>query len=235
MRKSLNYGLAVSALVAAGVLGSSAANAVAIGDQHTYFFLSDHCSNGGCISDQVNGGYLTVTQADTGVVDVAVHLANNNQFIDAGFEASFGFNLADNPTITYSNIVPPLNVSYMIPGGLSPQQNAGALMMDGTGNFEYGLEGIGKGGSTLLGSDLTFTISGTGLDIGDFQGNVPQDQYFAADILSGTNGRTGAIDASNGVTEVPSPGNTLGLLGIGMIGTAGALRWNRRRQSQFAV
>ena len=31
-------------------------------------------------------------------------------------------------------------------------------MMDGTGNFTYGLEGIGNGGSDLLGSTLNFTI-----------------------------------------------------------------------------
>src|SRR5262245_57158694 len=163
MRKSFSYRLAFGALVAAGVLGTSAGNAtVTPPTVQTFFFTSDHC-NGGCLTGQANGGSVTVTDNHTGTLAFDVELANGNQFINGGFDASFGFNLKDNPTITYSNVIPPVGVSWTIPGG-NPQ-SAGSLHMDGTGFFEYGLDAVGNGGSDPQGSSLKFTIAGTNLDI----------------------------------------------------------------------
>ena len=115
-------------------------------------------------------------------------------------------------------------------------------MMDGTGNFTYGLEGIGNGGSDLLGSTLNFTITAMGLDLLDLEKNA-EGQFAAADIISFTapgNPRTGAIDVSSGLTpgqqcaeppcttDVPEPGS-FALMGSSLAGFAGLVWWRNRR------
>jgi hypothetical protein len=202
-------------------------------------FTSDHCT-GGCLTGQTNGGTVTVTDNGAGSLTFNIQLANGNQFINSGFEASFGFNLVGNPTITYSGVTP--SADYTVPGGtaLPPAgpdgdtQTAGALHMDGTGTFEYGLEGIGSGGSDPLGSSLVFTITGAGLDITDLQQNADL-QFFAADIISGTTALTGGIDVSTLGPPLPPPQPppvpepaTVALFGTGLI--ALALTFGRRRR-----
>ena len=188
-------------------LGASSASAASL----TFQFTSDHCT-GGCLTGQTSGGTVTVTDTGANTVSVSVQLANGNQFVNTGFDASFGFNLAGNPTITYSAINPA--AGFTIPGG-NPQ-SAGSLHMDGTGFFEYGLEAVGSGGSQPQGSSLTFTITGTGLDVTDFQANA-DNQLFAADIISGTTGKTGGIDVSGGTVTTPEASSTL-LLSLALIG-----------------
>src|SRR4051794_41971862 len=87
--------------------------------------------------------------------------------------------------------------------------------MDGTGFFEYGLEGFGNGGSSPDGSKLSFTISGTGLTLASLEKNA-FGQYFAADIISGTTGNTGGIGARNEPQPLPGP-TTLGPLSAGVL------------------
>jgi len=208
-------GIAAMALVA-GLPATSRADLI------TYIFTSDHCT-GGCIGGQTNGGTLTVNNPSTGTLIFTVNLANGNQFVNTGFDASFGFNLSGSPLITYSAISPAAN--FTIPGG-NPQA-AGSLHMDGTGFFMYGLEGVGNGGSQPDGSSLSFTITGAGLTLGSLTANA-EGQFFAADIISGTTGNTGAIDASvttsstggpSGSGTVPEPSSTaLALLGVALLG-----------------
>src|ERR1041385_386690 len=118
--------IGIAALSLVGVLPATSQ-----ADSLTFFFTSDHCT-GGCLTNQTNGGSVTVsTTATLGTLLVSVSLANGNQFVNTGFDASFGFQLAGVGSITYSNIAPGAN--YTMPGG-NPQA-AQTLHMDGMGDF----------------------------------------------------------------------------------------------------
>jgi len=192
-------------------------------DAITYIFTSDHCTGGCGVSGTTSGGTVTITSNATGTLMFAVSLASGYQFINGGYDASFGFNLSGSGAILYSGINPAAN--FTIPGG-NPQ-SPGALHMDGTGDFVFGLEGVGSGGSEPDGSSLSFTITRTGLTLASLIANA-DGQFFAADILSGTSGKTGGIDASvvssstggpSGSGTVPEPSSTaLALLGVALLG-----------------
>ena len=215
----------LSALVAG--FGLAVLPSASRADTLAFTFTSDHCT-GGCLTGQTSGGTVTLNDVSTGVVDVTVALANGNQFVNTGFDASFGFNLSGITSITYSNIVPSAN--FTIPGG-NPQ-TSGALHMDGTGFFQFGLDGVGSGGSDPLGSNLTFRITdGATLTVASFIQNAA-GQFFAADILSGTTGKTGGIDVSGAGRAVPLPPAAL-LFGTALVGL-GALGRRRRKDALAA-
>ena len=82
-------------------------------------------------------GTITVTDHQTGFIDIAIALNNGNFFSGGGFPLAFGFNLfVGNPIITYSN----LSIGFSIAGNLDPQQAAGTYHQDGFGTFQYGVD-----------------------------------------------------------------------------------------------
>src|SRR5262245_25323177 len=189
----------------------------------TFALTSDHCT-GGCLTGQSDGGTITITDIGGNVVSVNVTLSNNNKFVSTGFQTDFGFNLIGNPAITYSGVT-----SGFTPTGSNPQ-NAGSLMMDGTGQFEYGVScsACGNGGSNPQNGPLNFTITAAGLSTASFQANA-SNQFFALDLLSGTTGRTGAVDASpTNTPTVPEP-STLALCGLGLALVTVGQTWRKKQ------
>ena len=91
-------------------LGTSSAYADTI--TRVYNFTSDHCT-GVCLTGQTSGGTVTVTDTGAGFLDFFVQLTNGNQFVNTGFDASFGFNLNGITTVDYSNVT----ANWTIPGG----------------------------------------------------------------------------------------------------------------------
>ena len=193
--------------------------ATAQADTITFNLTSDHCT-GGCLTGQTSGGTVSVNNnAGPNTLAFMVSLLNNNRFVATGLDATFGFNLLANPTITYSGV--PVNWIVQGPNSPSNTEPAGSLMMNGTGVFEYGVKWGLMGGGNSTPGPLTFTITGTGLTLASLEQNAAGN-FFAVDILSGTTGNTGAIDATT-PTSVPDGGSTLTLLGSVLFGV-GVLR-----------
>jgi hypothetical protein len=205
--KSVCYAsLLAAALVAAPTVSASVFN-----------LTSDHCT-GGCLTGQTSAGTVTVTDLGGGVLDFSVTLVNGNQFVNTGFPLTFGFNLNGDPSIAYTN----LTAGWGVPGG-SPQ-SAGTFHQDGTGDFEYGVLWGLQGGGNATPGPLHFDIFAAGLTLADLQTNA-FGQFFAVDIISGTTGLTGNVDASTCTTNcgdihVPEPG-PLALIAIGMLALVG--------------
>jgi hypothetical protein len=208
----------VFAICAAAALACAPAAATVL----VFDITSDHCTDG-CL-DGALGGHVTVTDNGTGTLAFSIQLADGHQLINTGLDATFAFNLTGIAAVTYSGVD---LTKYTIPGG-NPQPT-GNLHVDGTGFFQFGLDGIGNGGSDPLGDTLTFTIAAVGLDFTDLSKNAAGN-FFALDILSATTGNTGAVDVENNPRfEGPEPGSLL-LLGIGIA----ALGFARRRMSARA-
>jgi hypothetical protein len=226
---TLLAGLVVSTVAALGLTVPAQASVVVTANQLTGSFTSDHCG-GGCLTNQTNGGTITVTATGANTLAFDIELANGNQFVNTGFDASFGFNLSGITSITYSGITP---AGFTIPNSVGSVQTAGSLHMDGTGFFSFGLEGFGTGGSSPDGSSLMFTITAAGLDIGDITTNA-LGQFFAADIISGTTGNTGAIDVSTvSTSSVPEP-STWAMMILGFVGV-GFMAYRRKGQAAFRL
>jgi hypothetical protein len=216
-----NSALIVGAAVMFGLtLGASNASADPI-DFETFQLTSDHCGGGGGCGNQTPFGVVTVDEFADGSLLFNVHLLNGNTFVNTGFPLSFAFNVTGVSSVTYSL----LTNGWGVPDGTGTDgmTQAGAnYHQDGTGFFQYGvLWGTGGGGAGTS-QDLNFKISGTGLSLDALSKNA-NGQFFAADILSGTTGQTGNVDASTGGGKTPfggtpDGGSTILLLGLSLLG-----------------
>jgi len=217
--------LAAAVGTALAVASSMASAISAENSSLTFLLTSDHCSGtcGGGANPQPSFGTIVVTDLPGDVLGFNITLINGNKFVQTGLDLTFGFNLAGNPTLTYSG----LSSGFTIPGGTSPTQTSGTYHENGTGNFQYGVVwgGGGGGGNADTNPVLSFSVTGTGLTLASLQQNAV-GQYFAADIISGTTGNTGAVDASL-VTSVPEPETyAMMLAGLGLLGFVAARRKN---------
>jgi hypothetical protein len=214
-------GLIVGAAVMFGLtLGASNASADPI-DFETFQITSDHCNGGGGCGNQTPFGVITVDEFADGSLLVNVHLLNGNTFVNTGFPLSFGFNVAGVSSLTYSL----LTNGWGVPDGTGAggmTQASGSYSQDGTGTFQYGVLWGAQGGGHGTSQDLNFMIQGTGLSLDALSKNA-DGQYFAIDILSGTTGKTGNVDASSHGDKTPfggtpDGGSTILLLGLSLLG-----------------
>jgi hypothetical protein len=200
---------------------ASAALAPAAHASIIYGFTEDGCT-GNC-GPQVGGfGTVTLTQVDSNTVSVTVDLFHGNEFVDTGNHDALTFNI-DGATVTLSGF--DSNFSQDLP----PVADNPPY-----GPFSYGVSctGCGPGGSGPVPSPLDFVVSrASGLLETDFVANT-NGIFFAADILSGTTGKTGAVGSLGlevgGHSATPEPA-TWGLIGLGLL-AAGFVR-KRTRQS----
>ena len=194
--KSSAYKLSLMAGACAAAL---LAAPVARADILTFDLTSDHCTGtGGCLNGG-SGGTITVTETAANTLSFSVSLASGVGILGtgAGGGASLGFNLAGDPTITFSN----LTSGFAVTGGSNPT-GAQTIHMDGAGDFEYGVictTACGSGGSSPFTGTLSFTITDT-LTLASLEQNA-SNEFFGLDVI-GPNTNTGIIDASSGFPPI---------------------------------
>jgi PEP-CTERM motif len=203
----------VLALVAVGLMVAAPPAQAIIFD-----LTSDHCT-GGC--GTVPFGSVELTQNAT-TVHVTVSLNDSNRFVLTGAADFQEFKFNGAPSL--GSITVTQNVA-----GQTLAAQTGAFNGDGTGNFLFGITcitcGNGGAGALPVGTVLTFDVANStiaALTVPNNLGNV-----FVADMLSGTTGNTGPVDAST-PRQVPEPA-TVAFLGTGLVALGVAIRRRVRR------
>jgi hypothetical protein len=178
-----------------------------------YSFTTDGCT-GGC-GPQDSFGTVVLHQVDPTTVDISVSLLNGNTFVSTGSHTGLAFNFLG-PDVTVGDL--PDGWSDVGPNITEPAFGmfAHGITCDlGNANNKRGCSG-----SNPWAGDLEFEVSrASGLAVTDFQTNGG-GYTFAANILSGINGKSGLVAAG---TEVPEPA-TLVMLGSGVLSLAAMLR-----------
>jgi hypothetical protein len=192
----------VAALLVTGLLASAPAQAL------VFDLTSDHCT-GGCGTAPF--GTVTLLQNGANDVQVTVSLLDGNKFVTTGSGDPLDFNLTGNPTITET---------FPLGSVFGPGQTAGgggfSIHADGTGFFEYSVlcPSCGSGASNAQPGPLVVDIGAAGITPASFITNATGN-FFAVDIISGTTGNTGPVDASVPVPAPPIGHGPLVLLAVG--------------------
>jgi PEP-CTERM motif-containing protein len=179
----------------------------------SFDLTSDHCT--GLCGPQSSFGTVTLTQVGANV-DVLVTLNNNNKFIITG---------NTNDIIDFNSTVAPtlgtITSNPFAPNALTLGTN---IMADGFGTFGFGIvcNTCAHGGGAAQPGPLEFNLNGVTIANLTSGGGT----LFVVDIISGTNGNTGYVDATGTPTTVPEPA-TIAFLGTGLVALGVALR--RRR------
>jgi len=250
MRKSLNYGLAVGTLVAAGVLGSVSAKAdliyqgpidlggTGLGAVDTILTMTSHGSGtaeSGKVSWNGSANVVTADPNPPGYTPAgSTDMTGINHTItmgSTGWVAGDGLGIVFNPAEPgpvggVANAITLNNLVMTIYGATTGNTLFTAPWLGGPLTLEAVDPGTGNSGYLFTLNQLETTeLNNSGVGLTDRIGLLA----YATDATGGQETFFGTVIA-DAPDAVPAPGNTLGLLGVGLVGMVGAVGWNRRRQ-----